>query len=91
MTAQPVERRSLLDSEDGTHDDLERDRLHLAVDGKRTSHGPGVDPPIGDLAHDLAVGLHPLAVEGRKHQAALTQVALAVEDEYRVPPENGLE
>ena len=42
---------------------------------------------LGDLAHRLAVGLHPLAVEGRQHQPALAQVLGAVEQQHRAVAE----
>ena len=38
---------------------------------------------LGDLAHQLAVARHALAVERRQHQAALAQVLGAVEQQHR--------
>ena len=45
----------------------------------------------GDLAHQLPVGLDPLAVEGRQQQLALAHVRLVVEGEDRVRADGRLE
>ena len=41
-----------------------------------------------DLAHELAVALHALAVERRQQQLALRHVALVVEQQHRVVAEH---
>ena len=43
---------------------------------------------LGDLAHRLAVGAHPLAVERRQHQPALAHVLGAVEQQHRAGAED---
>ena len=39
------------------------------------AHRPAIDLPVGHRGHQLAVTLHPLAVEGRQHQLALAACA----------------
>jgi hypothetical protein len=81
----------LIDAEDGAQDHVERDRLHLAVDGERPADLPAFDHADRALAHQPAVDVHALAVERRAHQAALLEVALAVEHENRVPADERAE
>ena len=78
----------LADAEDGAQDDLQRDRLHPRPQLVRGADRPALDLARGDLGHRLAVGLHPLAVEGRQQQLALAHVGLLVEDEDRVLAED---
>src|SRR5581483_2488149 len=89
--AQPRERRALVDAEHGAEDHVERDALHLLVDRERLPDRPARDRLLGDLAHEAPVDVHPLAVERRRHPATLAEVALAVEDEDRVPAEDRAE
>jgi hypothetical protein len=63
---------SFVHAEDGAQDDLEGEAPQLGMDRKRPTDGPAVDHPIGDVAHDRAVGLDALAVERRLHHAAFT-------------------
>src|SRR5262249_41598149 len=46
--------------------------------------GPRLDRGVGDLADRLAVGLHPLAVEGRHHKASLVEMTGAIQEEQGV-------
>ena len=85
------EARALVHPEHGAEDDVEGDRLHLVMDREGLPEGPAVDHAVGDLAHDAAVDVHPLAVERRCHQASLAVMALAVQQQDRVPPEDGTE
>ena len=47
--------------------------------------------PLRDLLHQVAVALHPLAVERGQHQLALAHVLGAVEQQHRVAPHQRLE
>ena len=58
-------------AEDRAHDDLERQRLHPRAGRDRLARRPRRDLGLGDLADQLAVGLHPLAVERRQQRLAL--------------------
>ena len=51
---------------------------------KRLAARPALDLALGHLAHELAVALHPLAVERRQHQLALAHVRALVEQQHRV-------
>ncbi len=82
--AQAGEPRALVDPEHRAQDHLERDALHLPVDREGPADGPAVHRGGRDVAHDLAVGLHALAVERRLHHPALAQVARSVEEEQGV-------
>jgi hypothetical protein len=50
---------------------------------------PRGDLALGDLAHQLPVALHALAVERRQQQLALRQMRVLVEDEHRAAAEHG--
>ena len=86
--AQRLHPGAVVDAEDGLDDDLQRDRLHPRPQLVGDAGGPAVDLARGDLGHLLAVGLHPLAVEGRQQQLALAHVRLLVEDEDAVVAED---
>ena len=65
-------------------------RVIACIEGAAANGGavrPGGDLALGDRAHRLAVGLHPLAVEGRQHQPALAHVLGAVEQQHRAVAE----
>ena len=85
--AQSRHRLAVLDAEDGAHDDLERDRLRVRAQREGLARGPRRDRALGRLAHDLAVAVDALAVEGGQHQLALAHVLVAVEQQQRVRPE----
>src|SRR4029077_19962000 len=72
-------------------DDVERDRLHLTMEREGLADRPAVDGTHGDITHETPVDVHALAVKRRAHQAALVQMPLPVEDEERVPSEQGTE
>ena len=72
--AQPREPFGVVDAEHRAHDDLERDLLCARAQSERLAHRPRRDLLFGDLAHHVAVALHPLAVEGGEHQLALAHV-----------------
>ena len=78
-----LESRGILDTEHGAQDHLERDRLHARPDRERLAGRPARDLALGDLPHQLAVALHPLAVEGRQQQLALAQMRRPVEQQHR--------
>jgi len=80
-----------LGAEHRAQDHLERNRLHLGVDRERAPDRPALDGPVDDRPHRLAVGQHPLAVEGRHHEAPLALVASAVEREDGARPEERLQ
>src|SRR5207249_4570790 len=69
---------ALIEPEDRSQDDGERDRLHLAMDRKHVAERPAVDDAVGDLAHEAPVERHSLAVERRHDEAALASMARAV-------------
>src|SRR4029078_12824104 len=58
---------------------------------ERPARGPAGDLALGDLADQLAVGLHPLAVERWQQRLALAQVLRAVEQQHAAGAEQGLE
>src|SRR2546430_369724 len=76
-----------LEAEDRAEDHVERDRLHLGLDGERTSERPALDRAIRDGPHRVPVGEHPLAVERRQHETPLAGMTGAVEEEERVRTE----
>jgi hypothetical protein len=80
-----------VDAEHGAEDDVERDALHLGLDGEGPAEGPAIDGALGQVAHRLGIGLHALAVERRQHEPALAQVAGTVQQQERVHAEDGLE
>ena len=59
--------------------------------GNGSSDRPASDLVLGDLAHQVAVALHPLAVEGGQHQLALAHVLGAVEQQHGVLSHQRLE
>ena len=85
--AQLARSLAVLDAEDSADDHVERDALQHGVDADLPTERQGIDRPLRDLAHRVAVGDHALAVEGRQHETSLAQVAVAVEHEERVPAE----
>jgi hypothetical protein len=85
--ADAVEPGTLVDPEDGAHDDLERDVLHLRPDLKRAALGPALDLRAGDLGDHLPVALHALAVEGRQQELALRHVRRLVQEQDGVVTE----
>ncbi len=64
------------DAEDTAQDHVERDLLHVRVQRERLTHRPAGDGLVGDVAHDLGVGVHPFAVERREQELALAHVRL---------------
>ena len=61
------------------------------MDRERPADRPALDRRVGDVAHDLAVALHALALKGRLHQAPLAQVPRPVEEQQGVLSEQGFE
>jgi hypothetical protein len=88
---QPVELGALVDTEHRAHDHLEGHRLHARPELERLPVRPAVDLALRDLAHNLAVALHALPVEGRQEQLALAHVRSLVEQQYRVVAEDRLQ
>jgi hypothetical protein len=89
--AQLVVEPAGLQPEDRAHDHVERQALHRGQQGEGLSHRPAVDRPVRGLAHGRGVGLHPRAVEGPRHEPALAQVLVAVEQEHRALAQHGSE
>ena len=83
-----LEPLALLEAEHGAEDDLERDRLHPGSQPVRLAARPALDLLAGDLGHQLAVALHPLAVERGQQQLALFHVRALVEQQQRVLAEH---
>ena len=83
QAAQTVAALLVADAEHRAQDHLERDRLHARVDRERPPGRPGGQLPLGRLAHDRLVRAHPLAVEGRQHQAAAVEVLTPFEQQHR--------
>ena len=81
----------VVDAEDGAHDHRQGDPLRVRAQRERLADRPALHLPQGDLAHQLAVALDPLAVEGRQQQLALLHVRRVVEGEDRVRAERRLQ
>ena len=89
--AQAVELGALLQPEDCSQHDLQRQLLQARVQCDRLVLWPSGDLALGQLAHQLGQGLHRVAVEGGQHQLALAQVWLLVEQDHRVWADDRLE
>ena len=81
----------VVDAEDRAHDHRQGDPLGVGAEGEGLADRPALHLAQGDLAHQLAVGLDPLAVEGRQQQFALAHVRGLVEGQHRARPERRLE
>ncbi len=91
VLAQLVAPRGVAHAEDGAHDHLERDRLHVRVKRERLTGGPAGHLLGCHLGDQRLVGAHPLAVEGRQHQLSAPQVLLALLEQERLVAEQRLE
>jgi hypothetical protein len=81
----------VLDAEHGAGHHLERDSAEARSRVELPACWPAGELARRDRLHDVAVGAHPLAVEGREHQLALGEMRRPVEQEERLLPERGLE
>ncbi len=80
--------RALGDAEHRAQDDLERHRLHPGAQPVGLADRPALDLLRRHIRHQLAVALHPLAVEGGQHQLTLPQVRAVVEQQHRARAEH---
>ena len=80
--AAAVEPVGILDAEDGAHDHLERDRLRVRHRRHALADRPARELLLGRFRHEVAVALHPLAVERRQHELALAHVRGTVEQQH---------
>jgi hypothetical protein len=76
-----VAQLGLVAAEDDAHDDAEGQPPHLRQQRERLPDRPALDHVGGELVDQVAVAAQALAVEGREHDLALTQVLVAVEDQ----------
>jgi hypothetical protein len=88
---QAVEALALLEAEDGPNDHVEGYGLHAGPDREGLPSRPALELPLGGLDDQLAVGLHPLAVEGGEHQLAMAHVRMLVEQKHGVRAHQRLE
>jgi len=86
-----VEALRVVDAEDGLEDHRQGDPLSVASKREGLTDRPALHLAQGDLADQLAVSLHSLAVKGRQQQLALAHVGLVVERQHRVRPQRHLQ
>src|SRR6185503_2331826 len=67
------------------------DLLGVCTQGKWLVYRPALHVTLGDLADQLAVAAHALAVKGRQQKLALTEVLGLVERQHRIWTERRLE
>jgi hypothetical protein len=86
LVLKPIGAHAVRPAEHALADDLQRDPDHAGPD----DHGIVPRSPgqltFGRLAHDRAVGAHPLTVEDRHEQMPLPPVFFPVLEEYRPSP-----
>ena len=81
--AQFVQARRLVDAEDRAQDDVDRDGRPGVLHREGRAGRPRRGLSQGRLAHDRAVGPHPLAVKRRRQQLAIARVARAARQQQR--------